>query len=144
GERGAGGRAEGGEEPWRRNLPSPPSRPAPDVDSVAGAHGPGVHEQSEVVAPMPGTVIRVLVEPGAKVAARQPLVVLEAMKMETPLVSPYEATVRAVHVGEGDRVAGGAGLVELGGGWRRCAWTTPGPSLPRPSHSSSQTRRGTT
>ena len=46
-------------------------------------------------------------------SARQPLVVLEAMKMETPLVSPYEATVRAVHVAEGDRVAGGAVLVEL-------------------------------
>ena len=41
------------------------------------------------------------------------LVVLEAMKMETPLVSPYDATVRAVHVAEGDRVAGGALLVEL-------------------------------
>jgi biotin carboxyl carrier protein len=40
-------------------------------------------------------------------------VVLEAMKMETPLVSPYEATVRAVHVAEGDRVSGGAVLVEL-------------------------------
>ena len=39
--------------------------------------------------------------------------VLEAMKMETPLVSPYDATVRAVHVAEGDRVAGGAPLVEL-------------------------------
>jgi biotin carboxyl carrier protein len=33
--------------------------------------------------------------------------------METPLVAPYEATVRAVHVAEGDRVAGGAVLVEL-------------------------------
>jgi biotin carboxyl carrier protein len=62
---------------------------------------------------MPGTVIRVLVEPGAKVSARQPLVVLEAMKMETPLVSPYDATVRAVHVAEGDRVAGGTPLIEL-------------------------------
>jgi 3-methylcrotonyl-CoA carboxylase alpha subunit len=62
---------------------------------------------------MPGTVIRVLVEPGATVSARQPLVVLEAMKMETPLVSPYEATVRAVNVSEGDRVSGGALLVEL-------------------------------
>src|SRR5207248_2907564 len=100
-------------DPWRLNLPPPPTRPAPDVDALAGAHGSGGHEQSEVVAPMPGTVIRVLVEPGAKVAVRQPLVVLEAMKMETPLVSPYEATVRAVHVGEGDRVAGGAVLVEL-------------------------------
>ncbi len=62
---------------------------------------------------MPGTVIRVHVSPGERVAARQPLLVLEAMKMETPLVSPYDATVKAVHVAEGDRVAGGALLVEL-------------------------------
>ena len=100
-------------EPWRLNLPPPRTRPAPDVDNAADAAGSGGHEQAEVVAPMPGTVIRVLVEPGATVAARQPLVVLEAMKMETPLVSPYAATVRAVHVGEGDRVSGGAVLVEL-------------------------------
>jgi biotin carboxyl carrier protein len=40
-------------------------------------------------------------------------VVLEAMKMETPVVSPYEAVVRAVHVTEGDHVAGGELLVEL-------------------------------
>jgi biotin carboxyl carrier protein len=33
--------------------------------------------------------------------------------METPLLSPYDATVRAVHVAEGDRVAGGTLLVEL-------------------------------
>jgi biotin carboxyl carrier protein len=48
------------------------------------------------------------------VAARQPLVVLEAMKMETPLLAPYAATVSAVHVAQGDRVAGGTTLVELG------------------------------
>jgi acetyl/propionyl-CoA carboxylase alpha subunit len=100
-------------DPWRLNLPSPPMRPAPDVDAEMAGQRAGGHEQSEVVAPMPGTVIRVLVEPGAAVAARQPLVILEAMKMETPLVSPYEATVRTVHVAEGDRVAGGAVLVEL-------------------------------
>jgi biotin carboxyl carrier protein len=47
------------------------------------------------------------------VAPRQTLVVLEAMKMENPIVSPYEATVRAVHVAQGDRVAGGTLLVEL-------------------------------
>ena len=101
------------DDPWRLNLPSPPAQPAPDVDAAAGGHGPGGQEQSEVVAPMPGTVIRVLVEPGTTVAARQALVVLEAMKMETPLVSPFAATVRAVHVREGDRVARGAVLVEL-------------------------------
>jgi biotin carboxyl carrier protein len=58
-------------------------------------------------------VIKVLVAEGDRVQPRQPLVVLEAMKMETPVVSPYEAVVRAVHVGEGDRVAGGTILVEL-------------------------------
>jgi acetyl-CoA/propionyl-CoA carboxylase, biotin carboxylase, biotin carboxyl carrier protein len=97
---------------WRLNLPSPPPRPVPDVDEAARTHGP-VAEQAAVTAPMPGTVIKVLVAAGDKVAARQPLVVLEAMKMETPLASPYDATVRAVHVAEGDRVAGGALLVEL-------------------------------
>jgi len=97
---------------WRLNLAAPPPRPVPSVDDAAASSGERA-EQSTVTAPMPGTVIKVLTEPGAHVAARQPLVVLEAMKMETPLVSPYDATVRAVHVAEGDRVAGGAVLVEL-------------------------------
>jgi biotin carboxyl carrier protein len=62
---------------------------------------------------MPGTVIKVLVSAGDRVEPREPLVVLEAMKMETPLTAPYAATVAAVHVAEGDRVAGGTVLVEL-------------------------------
>jgi acetyl/propionyl-CoA carboxylase alpha subunit len=102
--------------PWRGafrlNLPLPSRRPAPNVEQAAHAHGPGA-EESALTAPMPGTVVRVLVEPGKRVEAREPLLVLEAMKMETPLVSPYEAVVTAVHVSEGDQVAGGAVLVEL-------------------------------
>jgi acetyl/propionyl-CoA carboxylase alpha subunit len=97
---------------WRLNLPAPPPAAPPDVDAASHDHGPGA-ESRALSSPMPGTVIRVLVEAGESVRARQPLVVLEAMKMETPLVSPYEAVVRAVHVAEGDRVAGGAVLVEL-------------------------------
>ncbi|MGZ4334553.1 MAG: acetyl/propionyl/methylcrotonyl-CoA carboxylase subunit alpha [Gaiellaceae bacterium] len=97
---------------FRLNLPTPTPPPLPDVDAAAHEHGPG-EESSSVVAPMPGTVIKVNVAPGDLVNARDPLVVLEAMKMETPLVSPYDATVRAVHVREGDRVAGGTLLVEL-------------------------------
>jgi acetyl/propionyl-CoA carboxylase alpha subunit len=100
-------------EPFRLNLPSPPPAAAPDVDAAAAEpHGPGT-EQSAVTSPMPGTVIRLLVAPGDAVKARQPLVVLEAMKMETPLTSPYDAVVRSVNVAEGDQVAGGAVLVEL-------------------------------
>jgi acetyl/propionyl-CoA carboxylase alpha subunit len=97
---------------WRLNLPAPAPQPVPNLDEAAHAQG-DASEQSTLTAPMPGTVIKVLAEPGAQVRAREPLVVLEAMKMETPLVSPYDATVRAVHVSEGDRVAGGAVLVEL-------------------------------
>jgi acetyl/propionyl-CoA carboxylase alpha subunit len=99
--------------PFRLNLPSPAPSSPPDVDASAADHRGPAGEQSAVTAPMPGTVIRLLVAEGDSVRARQPLVVLEAMKMETPLVSPYDAVVRAVHVKEGDRVAGGAVLVEL-------------------------------
>jgi biotin carboxyl carrier protein len=62
---------------------------------------------------MPGTVIEVRVIPGQEVAAREPLVLLEAMKLEHPVASPFDATVAAVHVTRGDRVAAGALLVEL-------------------------------
>jgi acetyl/propionyl-CoA carboxylase alpha subunit len=97
---------------FRLNLPSPAPQPPPDVDAAAHDHGPG-SASSTITAPMPGTVIKVNVHTGATVQARDPLVVLEAMKMETPLVAPFDATVKAVHVEEGDRVANGAVLVEL-------------------------------
>jgi acetyl/propionyl-CoA carboxylase alpha subunit len=96
--------------PWRLNVPGPPPAAPPDLE--AAEQGP-VGEHSSLTAPMPGTVIKVLVAAGDQVRARQPLCVLEAMKMETPVTSPYDAVVRAVHVQEGDRVAGGALLVEL-------------------------------
>jgi len=100
---------------FRLNLPPAPLAAAPDVDTLAVDHRPGEGGPRTVIAPMPGTVISVKVHEGSTVKAGEPLVVLEAMKMETPLTSPYDAVVRAVHVQEGDRVAGGALLVELDG-----------------------------
>ena len=104
------------DRPWlggfRINLPPPRPAAPPDIDRASRNHG-ARSEQSALTAPMPGTVIRVLVGEGDAVRPRQPLVVLEAMKMETPVVSPYEAIVCTVHVTEGDRVAGGELLIEL-------------------------------
>jgi acetyl/propionyl-CoA carboxylase alpha subunit len=97
---------------WRLNLPSPPPQPPPDVDEAAH-HGGPAGGGSELVAPMPGTVIEVAVAPGDAVRARQRLVVLEAMKMENPIAAPFDAVVKAVHVAAGDHVPGGALLVEL-------------------------------
>jgi acetyl/propionyl-CoA carboxylase alpha subunit len=97
---------------WRLNLTAPPPVSPPDLEAASHDHG-AVAGQSALKAPMPGTVIKVLVAAGDRVEARQTLCVLEAMKMETPVPSPYDAVVRAVHVQEGDRVAGGALLVEL-------------------------------
>ena len=99
---------------WRLNLPPPLPQSPPDVDAAAHAEqaGDGA-ERGALTAPMPGTVIRVLAKEGDRVEHRQPLLVLEAMKMETPVVSPYDAVVKTVHVAEGDRVGGGAPLVDL-------------------------------
>ena len=98
--------------PWRLNLPPPAPGPPPDLAAARG-QGAAAEGSAAVTAPMPGTVIRVEVEPGDDVQARRPLVVLEAMKMEIPVHSPFEGRIKEVHVSAGDRVAGGQLLVEL-------------------------------
>jgi acetyl/propionyl-CoA carboxylase alpha subunit len=98
--------------PFRLNLPPPPLAPPPQLDDPAHVHG-GAELADEVVAPMPGTVLRVLIATGDRVRARDPLVIVEAMKMEMPLTAPRAGRVRAVHAAEGDTVARGAVLVEL-------------------------------
>ena len=63
-----------------------------------------VAHAGSLLAPMPGGVVRVLAEPGTAVSAGQPLVVLEAMKMEHTVVSPIDGVLVAVDVAEGDQV----------------------------------------
>jgi biotin carboxyl carrier protein len=63
-----------------------------------------------ITAPMPGKVVRVLVAPGDTVAARQGLVVVEAMKMENELKAARPGRVASVSVVEGQSVDAGAVL----------------------------------
>ncbi|RIA36263.1 3-methylcrotonyl-CoA carboxylase alpha subunit [Ectopseudomonas oleovorans] len=64
-------------------------------------------------APMNGSIVRVLVEPGQAVEAGAALVVLEAMKMEHSIRAPEAGTVKALYCREGEMVSEGAVLVEL-------------------------------
>lgn len=66
-----------------------------------------------LVAPMPGLVVRINVEAGDPIRAGQPLVVMEAMKMENELRSTSDGVVRAVRVRPGEAVEKGTVLIEL-------------------------------
>ncbi len=66
-----------------------------------------------LAAPMPGKVVRVLVAVGDAVESRQPVVVVEAMKMENELRASRAGTVSEVHVREGVSVDAGAPLVVI-------------------------------
>ena len=66
-----------------------------------------------LVAPMPATVVKVLVAPGQAVHHGDTLIVLEAMKMELPIRAPADAVVKAVNCHEGELVQPDRTLVEL-------------------------------
>ena len=78
-----------------------PVAPAP----VAGGHS--------VTSPMPGLVFKIGVAIGQQVARDQELLVLEAMKMESPVYAPCAGTVASILVKEGDAVSEGQVLIQL-------------------------------
>jgi len=62
---------------------------------------------ARIIAPMPGKVVRVLVEVGSQVEAGAPIIVVEAMKMQNEMKSPKAGTVIALNIQTGDTVNGG-------------------------------------
>lgn len=69
---------------------------------------------SDVVAPIPGTIMEILVKAGDKVSADQAVIILEAMKMESEVSTTYAGTVKKVLVTKGQAVQEGEVLIELG------------------------------
>jgi acetyl/propionyl-CoA carboxylase alpha subunit len=97
---------------WRLNLAPAPALGPLEVEAAALTAG-AAGGDGRVTAPMPGKVIEVKVDAGAQVAPHQPLVVLEAMKMEQIVSAPYDATVGSVEVAAGEQVTTGTVLVTL-------------------------------
>ncbi|MDZ7666402.1 MAG: biotin/lipoyl-containing protein [Desulfotignum sp.] len=60
---------------------------------------------TEILSPMPGTIMDVSVKPGDAVEEGEELLVLEAMKMENPIVATVDGTVKEVNVEKDDKVA---------------------------------------
>jgi len=98
-------------DPWnpgaRTARPTAPAADAPRRRSARGSAGHGL------TAPMPATVIKILVAPGQSVKKGDTLVLLEAMKMELPIRAPADATVATVCCREGDLVQADVALVEF-------------------------------
>jgi biotin carboxyl carrier protein len=65
----------------------------------------GDESQKQLVAPMPGKVVRVLLQAGEEVAAGQGVVIVEAMKMQNEIKSPKAGRLLEIRVGEGDTVS---------------------------------------
>lgn len=83
---------------------TPEATPAAPVATASG---------DAVDAPMPGTILKVLAQVGDQVKANQPVLILEAMKMENEIVAPRDGAVTAIHVNVGDMVNPGQPLITI-------------------------------
>ncbi|OTN87579.1 acetyl-CoA carboxylase biotin carboxyl carrier protein subunit [Enterococcus sp. 7E2_DIV0204] len=87
-------------------TPVEAATPAPTASAPAG--------NDAMPSPMPGTILKILVNVGDAVQENQPLMILEAMKMENEIVAGKAGTVTGIHVQQGDMVNPGEPLITIG------------------------------
>ncbi len=86
----------------------------PYAAQKAPAQAEGASADGAVVSPMPGTVVRLMAAQGDKVSKGQPILVLEAMKMENEITAVKDGVLSELRVAEGQTVAGGEMLFMIG------------------------------
>ncbi|MEO6578110.1 MAG: biotin carboxylase N-terminal domain-containing protein [Candidatus Limnocylindria bacterium] len=87
--------------------------PPPSVESAVAQAAAGGEGAAVLVAPMPGRVIAVRAAQGDSVSAHQPLIVIEAMKMEHAVLAPMDGTIVGLRAEEGQQVQRGDVLAEI-------------------------------
>ena len=85
----------------------------PELDSVAGSVSGHEVEKDKIYAPMPGKIVKLQVAVGDTVVEKQPMVVVEAMKMENQVLSLANGKVKAIHFAEGDQVDTERAIIEI-------------------------------
>lgn len=94
-----------------------PQHVAPSRSAQVAAEAPLQQQEggTQVLSPMAGQVFKCLVKAGDQVTQQQVLIILEAMKMETPIHAPLAGVIRSVQVKEGDAVDEGQLLLQIEG-----------------------------
>ena len=91
-----------------------PAAPAAPAEQAAPAAAPvSAASGDAMTAPMPGTILRLLVNIGDEVKENQPLMILEAMKMENEVVANHAGKVAGIHVNQGQVVNAGDALITI-------------------------------
>ena len=85
----------------------------PSQDGVAGGASDHAEAPDKIFAPMPGKIVKLMVAVGDTVEPKQQVVIVEAMKMENPVLAPSAGKVKAVHFAAGDQVDTESPIVEL-------------------------------
>lgn len=94
-------------------APAPAAAPAPAPEPAPAPAAPAVAGSFAQTAPMPGTILDIHVKVGDTVAANQPVMVLEAMKMENEVVAEQAGTIASINVEKGAMVNPGDTLFTL-------------------------------